>query len=55
MLFDIDKCNVMHIGSNNKRGKYEMGCKRLEDVDEEKDLGVIMQSNLKWNRQCTKL
>ena len=28
--------------------------KNLEVVDEEKDLGVIMQSDLKWNRQCTK-
>jgi hypothetical protein len=26
--------------------------KNLHEMDEEKDLGVIMQSDLKWNRQC---
>jgi ribonucleases P/MRP protein subunit RPP40 len=45
----VEKCNVMHIAYNNKRENYEM-----DAVDEENDLGVIMQSDLKWNRQCTK-
>jgi ribonucleases P/MRP protein subunit RPP40 len=31
-----------------------MDGKNLDEVDEEKDLGVIMQSDLEWNRQCTK-
>jgi hypothetical protein len=31
-----------------------MDGKNLEEVDDETDLGVIMQSDLKWNRQCTK-
>jgi hypothetical protein len=47
MLFNVDKCKVMHIGFNNKREKYEMDGKNLDEVDEEKDLGVIMQSTLK--------
>ena len=47
MLFNVEKCKVMHIGYNNKKVKYEM-------VDKEKDLGVIMQNDLKWNSQCTK-
>ena len=54
MLFSVEKWKVMHIGYNNKKEKYEMDGKNLEVVDEEKDLGVIMQSDLKWNRQCTK-
>jgi hypothetical protein len=33
---------------------YEMDGKNLNKVDEVKDLSVIMQSILKWNRQCTK-
>jgi hypothetical protein len=28
--------------------------KNLDKVDEEKDLGVMMHSDPKWNRQCTK-
>jgi hypothetical protein len=45
---------VMHIGYNNKSVNYEMDGKDLDEVDDEKDLGVIMQGDLKWNRQCTK-
>jgi hypothetical protein len=26
----------------------------LDEVDDEKDLDGLMQSDLKWNRQCTK-
>ena len=44
----------MHMGYNNKKVNYEMDGKNLEVVDEEKDLGVIMQNDLKWNSQCTK-
>jgi hypothetical protein len=54
MLFKVDKCKVMHIGYNNKKEKYEMEGKNVEEVDEEKNLGVILQSDLKWNRQCIK-
>ena len=54
MLFNVEKCQVMHIGYNNKKVNYEMDGKNLEEVDEEKDLGVIMQNDLKWNSQCTK-
>jgi hypothetical protein len=31
-----------------------MDGKNLEVVGEEKDLGVIMQNDLKWNSQCIK-
>jgi hypothetical protein len=37
-----------------KKEIYETEGRNLEEVDEEKDLGVIMQSDLKWNRQCSK-
>ena len=44
----------MHIGYNNSKAKYEMNGKYLEEVTEEKDLGVIMQSDLKCSSQCIK-
>jgi hypothetical protein len=54
MLFNVDKCTVMHIGYNNKKGNMKWKVKIWKRKDEEKDLGVTMQSDLKWNRQCTK-
>jgi hypothetical protein len=53
-FFNVEKCKAMHIGYNNKRKKYELDGKSYEEVDDGKDLGVIMQRDLKWNRQCTK-
>jgi len=40
MLFNIDKCKVMHLGLNNVKAKYEMNGKYLEEVIEERDLGL---------------
>jgi ribonucleases P/MRP protein subunit RPP40 len=54
-LFNVEKCKVKHIGYNNKRENYKMDGKNLDEVDGEQDLGVMKQSNLKWNRQCTKV
>ena len=45
MLFNVDKRKIMHIGYNNGKAKYEMNGKYLEEVIEERDLGVIMQSD----------
>jgi len=43
MLFNVDKCKVMHklIGNNNGESKYEMNGKLLEEVIEERDLGAV--------------
>jgi len=41
MLFNVDKCKVMHIGNNIGKAKYEMNGKLLEEVIEERDIGVI--------------
>jgi len=54
MLFNIDKCKVMHLGLNNVKAKYEINGKYLEEVIEERDLGVIIQSELKCSKQCLK-
>jgi len=54
MLFNIDKCKVMHLVPNNVKAKYEMNGKYLEEVIEERDFGVIIQSDLKCSKQCLK-
>jgi len=49
MLFNADKCRVMHMGYNNKLAEYHMNDVKLECVSEEKDLGVIIIVAV-WNR-----
>ena len=52
MLFNINKCNVMQVGTNNPLVSYSLCGKTLNCVDEEKDLGVIMSGDLKISKQC---
>ena len=55
MLFNADKCHVMHFGYNNPKYIYTINCKTLEVIAEEKDLVVVVQSNLKVSAQCSKV
>ena len=48
--FNICKCKVLHIGNNNPCHQYTMNGKKLAKVDEEKDLGVIIDSELKFHK-----
>ena len=45
------KCAVMHMGKNNPRVEYELNKIQLKPTKNEKDLGVIIQSDLKINKQ----
>jgi len=53
MLFNVEKCNVMHLGCSIPRVDYIMDSKRLESVNEQKDLGVIVSEYLKWQKHCS--
>ena len=57
LKFNADKCKVMHIGHSIDT-KYYMGdtsaTKELQVVNEERDLGVIITSDLKSSSQCLK-
>src|SRR6267154_1675724 len=55
MLFNVDKCKVMHFGANNSKETYSINNTILKEVQEEKDLGVIVQNNLKVSEQCSKV
>jgi len=35
------------------KAEYLMDGVKLEDVNEEKDLGVIISEDLKWEKQCS--
>ena len=52
MLFNIDKCSVMHIGTQKENRRYELCGKELKVATEERDLGVIIHNSLKPSRQC---
>ena len=48
--FNTGNCKVLHIENNNPCHRYEINGENLEKVDEEKDLGVIVDSELKFNK-----
>src|ERR1043165_1873829 len=52
MMFNTEKCSVMHMGRNNKKLQYGMGGIILRETEEERDLGVIVNNNTKPSRQC---
>jgi len=52
MLFNVSKCKFMHIGKTSVQYSYSMNNKQLELVKEERDLGVLITSDLKVSQQC---
>ena len=51
MLFNAIKCKVLHIGNLNHHFKYSMLDCQLSEVEEERDLGVIISSDIKSAKQ----
>ena len=54
MLFNVDKCKVIHFGHSNDDGRcvYTLGSYVVKVVKEERDLGVIVHKSLKPTSQC---
>jgi ribonuclease P/MRP protein subunit RPP40 len=55
MLFNVDKCKILHLGHGNKRVPYTMNGEGLQAVQEEVDLGIVIQEDHKWACQCAKV
>jgi ribonucleases P/MRP protein subunit RPP40 len=53
MRFNSDKCSVMHCGKNNIRSDYSIFNQVLRKTDSEKDLGVVINSDMKFKDQVT--
>ena len=51
--FNISKCRVLHLGRANPNHIYFMNSKALQNVNEEKDLGVIIDNQLKFHRHVS--
>ena len=47
MMFNVNKCKVMHYGFNNPSYEYLMNGEVLTDTEEERDLGVSIHTSLK--------
>ena len=50
--FNVEKCKSLHIGRNNPYNRYQMAGRTLEQVEEEKDLGVLVDNQLKFHKQA---
>ena len=48
MEFNVDKCKIMHLGSENPEHTYTMGGVNLAVTKEERDLGVLVDDKLKF-------
>ena len=53
MQFNVDKCSVIHLGHKNKQYNYKLGDKELKKSVKEKDLGVVVDSKMKFSEQCS--
>ena len=54
MVFNADKCKILHFGHNNGQVHYVMDGNILESVEEERDLWVIIQRKLIVDKQFAK-
>jgi len=52
MLFNTDKCTVLHMGKNNKEAEYKLGTNKIKLSMQEKDLGIIVDKSGKSTEQC---
>lgn len=55
MNFNINKCHVLHIGNSNPRVSYTMENAPIKCVEREKDLGVVISTDLKQSNQCSEV
>ena len=49
LVFNVEKCKIIHFGRNNEEYQYTMHFEDIESVEEDKDLGVIFQKDFKFS------
>ena len=52
MKFKIGKCKVLHLGMNNPTHQYVLGTDQLENGFAEKDLRILVDTELSMSQQC---
>ena len=53
MLFNLDKCHILHCGKTNPHHQYYINGHPLLAVEEEKDLGVLITSSCHPSKQVS--
>ncbi len=51
MTFNVNKCQILQVGTRNQKLEYEMNGIKFESVQCVKDLGVTIASRLKFSQQ----
>ena len=54
MMLNAQKCKCLHIGYKNTYVNYSMGGVEVTNSSCERDLGVVIDESLNYNRQCAK-
>ena len=52
--FNVEKCDVMHIGHNNMQSNYNMSNQQLPTTDQQRVQGIIITKDLKWQNKDRK-
>ena len=55
MNFNLEKCHVLHVGNSNPQINYMMDNVQLTNVVKEKDLDVIVSTDLKPELHCAEV
>ena len=53
LLFNVGKCKIMHFGTKNRHHKFTKNDQKIEEVEVEKDVGVMVITSLKPSQQCS--
>ena len=52
MPFNSGKCSVMHVGAGNPCVDYNLQGSQVSTVQQQLDLGALMNSEFKFGAQC---
>ncbi len=52
MLYNVNNCHILQVGTRNQKFHYETNGTKLESVPCVKDLGITIASSVKFSQQC---